>query len=297
MNSRLLFIQALSPVHCGTGRAIGGIDLPIAREVPTNLPIVPGSTLKGVLRAMDLTDAKLHTAVFGPDTINASDHAGCVQFSDATLLFLPVRSLYGTFAWVTSPFMVRRFLRDAHEAGIEVKSGMKEPDSGRAFVVGDRLKSEDGKVVFEDLDFDTEPNDPFKGFIEDIVPLLFPGENTQDERRLFLERACLINDDVMGLLLQTSMVITARIRINPDSGTVDKGALWTEEALPVESVLFGLVVATPVRLGNGKAPGPEELFSHVGGLIESTVQFGGNATVGRGLCRVVMSGEAGDGNS
>jgi len=193
--------------------------------------------------------------------------------------------------------MVRRFLRDTREADIEVRAGLKEPNEGQAFIAGGRLNSKEGKVVFEDLDFDGEQDDLFKNFVEDVVPLLFPGEEQEDEQRLFLERACLINDDVMGLLLQTSMAITTRIRINPDSGTVEKGALWTEEALPVESILFGLIVATPVTLGNGNAPNPEELFSHVGKLTESTVQLGGNATVGRGLCRIVLAGEADDGNS
>src|SRR5687768_9047061 len=117
MTTLLTLIHALTPLHAGTGQAVGAIDLPIARERPTGIPLLPGSSLKGALRART-QDPAWKTAIFGPDTPNASDHAGAVQFSDAHLLLLPVRSLWGTFAWVTSPYLLQRFSRDLREAGI-----------------------------------------------------------------------------------------------------------------------------------------------------------------------------------
>ncbi|RMD58772.1 type III-B CRISPR module RAMP protein Cmr4, partial [Candidatus Parcubacteria bacterium] len=50
MQAKLMFLHALSPLHAGTGQGVGAIDLPIAREKGTEIPIVPGSSLKGVLR-------------------------------------------------------------------------------------------------------------------------------------------------------------------------------------------------------------------------------------------------------
>jgi CRISPR-associated protein Cmr4 len=94
----------------------------------------------------------------------------------------------------------------------------------------------------------------------------------------------------MAVLLQTCTEIATRIRLNNDTKTVEQGALWTEEALPVESVLVGLVTATPVRQKNGAVPQADELLQHVGNLVDGTVQLGGNATVGRGLCRIRMEG-------
>lgn len=43
-------LQAVSPLHAGTGRSADIIDLPIARMRSTGIPFVPGSSLKGVLR-------------------------------------------------------------------------------------------------------------------------------------------------------------------------------------------------------------------------------------------------------
>src|SRR4051812_14096906 len=115
MSVRLLFIHALSPLHAGTGQSIGAIDLAIARDRATGYPYLPGTSIKGSLRgrAEDIKlDANALKAVFGPDAAKASEHAGGVVFGDANLLLLPVRSLAGTFAWVTSPYLLARFARD-----------------------------------------------------------------------------------------------------------------------------------------------------------------------------------------
>ena len=50
MAQRLLFIHALTPLHPGSGQGVGAIDLPIHRERATNLPVLPGSSIKGCLR-------------------------------------------------------------------------------------------------------------------------------------------------------------------------------------------------------------------------------------------------------
>src|SRR5712692_8487119 len=114
-NARLTFVHALSPLHAGTGQGAGIIDLPIAREKATGLPYLPGSSLKGTLRAQCNPKDQKCRQVFGPDTEGLQTenaHASSVQFSDQRLLLLPVRSLAGVFAWVTSPSVLRRLLRD-----------------------------------------------------------------------------------------------------------------------------------------------------------------------------------------
>ena len=287
MTTRLLLIHALSPMHCGTGQAIGGIDLPIAREKPTNIPLAPGSSIKGVLRAKGGGNNATHRMVFGPDTEDAADNAGSVQFSDALLCFLPVRSLRGTFAWVTAPFVLRRLMRDATEAGVDLGAQPREPEEDQVLVTGERLLAESTppKVVFEDFDFKAVPDNALTSLATNLAQHLFKDDA---ERKLFVSRVCLVSDDVMGLLLHTCTEVTSRIRMDPDTGTVAKGALWTEEALPVESILVGLVAATPVKQKGGSLPEAKVLIDHVKNLTEGTIQIGGNATVGRGLCRLTL---------
>ena len=61
--------------------------------------------------ASDRHDENL-LAAFGPETGNASDHAGAVAFSDARILAFPVHSLTGVFAWVTCRDVLDRLSRD-----------------------------------------------------------------------------------------------------------------------------------------------------------------------------------------
>ena len=290
-NTRLVLIQALSPIHCGTGHATGAIDLPIARENPSGLPFIPGSSLKGVLRARSEADdanASLSREVFGPDTDHAAEHAGAVQFSDASLLCLPVRSIRGTFAWMTSPYLLRRFARDAREAGLALPDLPEVPAKlEEAHVPGDgdprsALLHED-RVYCEDLDFAAKRSKTLATFGKALAEQLF---DDATERTHFIERLCLVPDDVMAVLSRTAMQVIARNRIDPDKGTVQRGALWTEEALPVETLLAALIVATPVSRGDGSTEAGA-LLDHVARLVEGrALQVGGKATIGRGMCRV-----------
>ncbi len=109
-NTKMYWLHALTPLHVGAGRGVGFIDLPIMREKVTKWPLVPGSAVKGVMadhfgatedaRRADENDGKLLKAAFG---LSGDDYSnsGSLVFTDARLVCLPVRSLYGTFAWVT----------------------------------------------------------------------------------------------------------------------------------------------------------------------------------------------------
>lgn len=294
MSTHLLIIQALSPIHCGTGQAISGIDLPIAREKPTGIPLIPGSSIKGVLRAQpggyELVDNKprareMHLTAFGPETEKASEFAGSVQFGDAHLLFLPIRSVRGTFAWVTSPYLLKRFARDLKESGrtwkIPSSSDLQEK---QALVAGKRLlvkvQNED-RVVFEDFDFKANPSKELADLAQVFGERLF-GKEAKEDIQHFIERVCIVNDDVLRVLSRVGMEIVARNRISNDTRTVEDGALWTEEALPVESILTGLLVVNPVKRDVSEA----DLLAHVKGLSRGIIQLGGKATIGRGVCKL-----------
>lgn len=284
MNARLLFVHALSPLHAGTGQGVGVIDLPTAREKATGIPYLPGSSLKGVLRDA-CTDKEARSIVFGPDKASAHEHAGSVQISDQRLLLLPVRSLVGTFAWVTSPHILRRFQRDAQYAGMtDVPSDVPTPTSASCCHVADSecLIVSDGQVILEDLDLTSQADARARAWGEWIGRQVF-AEDTE-WRRALVGRFCIVHDDVMSLLLETATEVMARIRLHEEAKTVERGGLWYEEALPAETVLAGLVVATPVKAG------PEKVFATIGELIASPLQLGGKATVGRGLCRLRLAG-------
>jgi CRISPR-associated protein Cmr4 len=93
----LLGLWAETSIHAGAGSSVESIDLPIQREAHSGWPCVYGSAVKGALRARaEDKFGKNNDSVryvFGPDTDNASEHAGALLVGDARLLLLPVRSL------------------------------------------------------------------------------------------------------------------------------------------------------------------------------------------------------------
>lgn len=291
MEAKLMLIQALSPIHAGTGQGVGVIDQPIAREKATDIPFLPGSTLKGVFRdaCKPIPDTKeskeIRENIFGPDKDNADSHAGAATFTDARLLLLPVRSLKGVFAWVTSPLLLKRLLRDAGNA-----SEIKLPTA--SFTLGENdclisnasaLNMKDDKVILEDLDLASKPLKEIDEWAVWLADALY-GKGSEWHTTM-QERLCIISDDNLSFLLETATEITARIRLEEQSKTVAQGALWYEEALPVETVLVSMVVAV-----NNTRTDPKKVFEKVESLAKNTLQFGGNATVGRGLCKANLIG-------
>lgn len=301
MNARLLFTHALSPLHAGTGQGVGVIDLPIAREKATGIPYLPGSSVKGTLR--DLCKDSRKEAVFGPDTTRADEFAGAAQFADQRLLLLPIRSLAGTFAWVTSPYLLKRFLRDATDAKATEVAQLTIPDVDdknclvvKAYDLNGvpvecklklRVDTID-KVVLEDLDLTPAEDQTTSEWAKVIGKYVFEESGW---RKMLGERFCIASDEVLSFLLDTATEITARIKLREDAKTVQKGGLWYEEALPVETILYGFVLATPTD--HHKSNGLDEagIFEVVRQSIEPAVQLGGKATVGRGLCHLSFYGK------
>jgi CRISPR-associated protein Cmr4 len=295
MKSRLVLVHALSPLHAGTGRALGAIDLPIARERPTGIPLLPGSSIKGALRARCDSDPWRWT-IFGPETDNSSDHGGAVQFSDLHLVFLPVRSLAGTFAWVTSPYLLQRFARTAREAGTEIPELPVAPEGeGFCTVTGSTLAVRRGNspaVVLEDLDLAPSGEagaSDLSALVGEIAKKVFP--DSDDFQKIFTDRVCLVHDNLMSYLMETAVEVTARIRLDADTKTVAQGALWYEEALPCESILAGIAVASGAKAYKERPERTaDELLKRVAELAQGLVQFGGKATVGHGSCAVQIVG-------
>lgn len=299
--TKLLFVEALSPLHAGTGQSTGAVDLPIARERATDFPYLPGSSLKGALRdrARDVGGFPV-AAMFGPETANASDHAGSLAFGDANLLLLPVRSVKGTFAYVTSPLLLTRLARDAQTAKLEGLASAAREAAAKVPATTDKcvvtavtllklMLAEGEKVVFEDFDLVEDPQGTAAAdkLAESLGVALFPMQGDEAMRTQLTGRLCLVHDDLMTYFARHGTDVVTRVSINEGTKTAKDGSLWTEENLPVATVLVsqveGLHVdATKVR--------PQDLLAKLDTLVAKPLQLGGKASVGRGRCRLQMAG-------
>lgn len=309
MKTRSYLLHALSPLHAGTGQAADVVDLPIARMRSTGIPIVPGSSIKGVLRDARKTDDKSVPAdpeekkrvlrerenllaVFGPGTDNAHEHGGALVVGDARLLALPIRSFRGTFAWVSSPLLLDLARRDFKDVpGAPLMTPISVPQKARVASIGGEVgslnvhgKGNGAAVFLEDLDFAAIADDDVQVWANFLAPLVAPA----GQALAFAQRFIVIDDEAMTFLWETATQIDTRVRIKPDTRTVAKGALWTEESLPPETLLIGLLAAENARRG-GVALAPTAVLERAL-PSETTLQFGGKATVGRGRCRMVPIG-------
>ena len=286
----IFHLNALSALHVGIGQAVGVVDLPIARAKATNLPIVPGSAIKGVLRDEFISNDANQKTLFGPESINGDEtaHASALAFGDAHLLLLPVRSMAGVVAFVTCPFVLARYTADLQRAAIAAIPPMpKENLSGAQVCTETKLKASGNTVILEDLDLNAE--DGADGWADFIAKQLYPDE-AKDKNwvRLFKERFAIISDDDFSFLADTATEIRARIRINDKTGVVQPGALWYEENLPAESVLWGVIAAGAAR-DNSKLTQDQVMSAFVTAIgTGKTIQIGGKATVGRGLVRFIL---------
>jgi CRISPR-associated protein Cmr4 len=286
MQAKAIFWQALTPVHSGTGQDSSSvIDLPVAREKSTGFPVIPASSIKGVLRdgrglkndeeykPEELEAALKARKTFGfagkrkqtDDHFEDISQAGELTLTDARLLLLPVRSYAGSFALITCPLVLQRWQRDAQalDAGVTLP-GLNAPSGVQVFVTSSSQIKPGNKVILEDIDLD------ISGFADGLANALSQAIFSREEP-YFLERFALVGNDVFAYFCETGMEVIARVRLESETKTVVSGALWYEEAVPAEAVFscFALSKAND--------------FGEV--MQKPYLQIGGQGSVGRGLLR------------
>ncbi len=295
--TRIYWIHTLTPTHLGVGRGVDYIDLPIDRDKVTGWPVIRASAFKGVLAdhfgATELQRRQnlCLKAAFGTvDDGEDLGNSGSLIPTDAQLVCLPVRSFRGTFAWVSSPLCLRRLERMLKLAGMELPvTAPAAIDEGKAHVAQRTVLQEGDKLYLEDLDLTAQQCPTANGWATKLAEWVFPRDNSWQEQ--FRRRFAVVPDLIFDYLCQTSTEVITRVRIDDETKTVAERMLWTEEALPAESILAGVIQCERVFLSNGRANGqitPEKLLDKFASK-ELRLQIGGKATVGRGQVRCVFT--------
>lgn len=303
-NTRIYWLHALSPTHAGIGRGVGYIDLPIDRDGVTGWPIIRGSAFKGVWadHHRATTDARRSDATlraaFGIAGDGNNSNAGALIPTDATLVCLPVRSFRGTFAWATSPLCLRMLQRTLKLAGEDV-ANLPVPDILADGVAHHAMATSliEGKQLFlEDLDFNAQECNTATAWAKKLAAWVFPGKEKADEdwRTVFEMRFVVLPDTAFDFLCETGTEVQTRVKIHDENKVVEQGALWTEESLPAETILAGIVQCDRVFGRNGEDITPAGLLDRFA-KDSLTLQIGGKATVGRGQVRCVFTPVNGDG--
>lgn len=291
--TELLFLHAQTSLHPGSGTALGVVDLPIQRERHTQWPIIPGSSLKGILRdacRRKGNDEDVITA-FGPDTANADKHAGALSVTDARILAFPVRSLRGVFAWVTCKAVLTRLNRDLKLAHFQKEVAVDftlEAEQAICTENSPLLLENNTKLVLEEFEFKRLANKP-NATAEWIATHAVSDGSTGDRIRSCL---VILNDDDFTHFVRHATEIMARIGLDYEKKTVREGALFYQECLPPETLFYSLVFANDSRK-QGHKKKAREIMDYLQSYLPSVLQVGGDETTGKGLCAVKLSNNNG----
>ena len=201
------------------------------------------------------TDIKNLAEIFG-----SQDQRGKLSITDSKILFFPVKSLKGVFAYVTCPLVLERYKEDI---GLNIKN-IPQLNEGEIYA-SSNLVLKDNRVILEEFEFENKKK------INNFLKCLKLPEELKAQ---ISQRFAIVDNDTFAYFVQNFTEVVNRIKVNPETGTVEKGGLWTEEYLPAESILYSLWFEKEA-IAEEYLPGDKELLN-----------IGGNQTVGKGFVRI-----------
>lgn len=319
-SAKPLFLIVETSLHAGSGSDLGIVDLPIQREKHTDYPKIEASGIKGGIREVFSTQPNLATLERGWNITSVEDddykkainlafgpeqgdlHAGALGFTDARLLLFPVKSVSGVFGWITCPAVLERFKHDIAicQPRIPFDGLLPFPGENQAPPCCD-LIVKDNKIVLEEYTFEVEETDDCKKLVDWIAKNVLPSDDVYNYWRDKIEKSLVVlSDDDFRDFVTLSTEVIARIRINQETGIVQKGALWYEEYLPSDSILYSLALTSPIFQENDADKGifkltdqekkenrdeSEKVMEFFEDGLPAVIQLGGNATIGKGIVR------------
>lgn len=298
-----LFLQCETGLHAGSGSELGIIDLPIQRERHTDFPKIEGSSLKGSIREhfthrSKNEDEKKITATFGsdPNTVGDSSQAGAIGITDARLLLFPVKSMKGVFAYITCPRVIHKFIHDLNLCEGDLNKDLEQVKP-LTCIAGNELTLRSGQVVLEQYTYQLREAPEVQKLGTWLAQKLYGNDETYWSKKLQKDIIILPDDDFRDFVMLSTEVVT-RIKIDNETGTVAKGALFTEEYLPAESILYSLILTrgeyhtteTFKKKETNERFDERTIRSFFANQIKSDniFQLGGNATLGKGILRATF---------
>jgi len=300
---KMMWLYGLTSAHVGSGDNLSYVDLPIQRETHTGFPKIEASSLKGSIRqVMEQKETKdpngpypLTSKLLG--SLKDGEVASAVSISDARILFFPVKSAKGVFAWVTSPMAMRRFYQDCRLVDFKnLAQSLEKIDfkmqKVRRCTESALLIDNESQILLEEYDFKPEVCSDFENLL-DLITEYFPNEEPLLNKAEFKKRVVMVSDDDFRYFVTQSTEVTTRIKVNSKTGIVEKGALFTEEYLPPESILYSLMFISNERVkaseGGLLASCIETKMNEL--LVDKLLQIGGNRTHGKGLFSISIRKE------
>lgn len=302
--AKLFTLYGLTSVHPGAGTSLSYVDLPVQREKHTSFPVIPGSGIKGVIRNLAErswnNNQKVNT-YFGCE--EGGDTASKVSFTDAKILFYPVRSVRGIFGWITCPYVLKRFSKEVNNIG--AGSFSIEDDFFNDLSDEKAIVNSNSVLCIDNKSINNQNNQNNQIGLEEFLlqaekkdlSSMFNKNGLIDSIKDFSSRLAIVSDNVFTDLVNYAIEVRTRIKIDQTTGTVAQGALFTLELIPSESIFYGFYFLKPERKenldNNGKATNHNQTNNvKIEDLInDKIIQIGGDETIGCGLMKIKVFNE------
>ena len=269
------YLYTLAPIHCGGEGDLGNI-LDIVREVHTDFPYIPGSSLRGSLR-WDVNSMNPAAAdkLFGKE-LSADGQMGIHQvwFGDARLLWVPMRTMSmngnrNVFTWVSCHSLIRDH---ALLSKLPINEFPENP-------VGDQTGTYDVADAQLQVSALTEPQKQAIALAGNWERSLKNAvKSTWEKNRIVLA------DSDFQTLMEHSLWTQIRNKINKvgedDEDDSEGGAeiFWTDVCIPRDTILY-YPWGYKLNKNNPVSQSENHLLMDV---VTGLFQIGGQANVGRG---------------
>lgn len=238
------------------------------------------------------------------------DFAGAIAFTDARILLFPVKSLKGTFAWITCPRVLAKFkqelklvneLANIHKNNnlfkIKKEDGTEISIENIQFSVSEKVLTTtnsnlligNNKIQLNEYLYDVKKDENANRLAQWLKKKVFQNQGidiADIEKNLVI-----VSDDDFAYFVKYSTEVATRIKIDNETGTVKEGALFTVEYLPSETVMYSLVMFAPEFRKNGmddKKMDEKKVEKFFDDHKPSYFQLGGDATLGKGIFRLTV---------
>jgi len=283
--TQLLFLYCESPLRAGLGSGLDVIDQPIQRETLSRYPLIQGSGLKGALRRAIGESVETNAAFGKPVGDNLKeDRDGLLAVGDASLLAFPVTSLKGTFAWVTCRELLARLSREHAIPGLGDLVDKRLNDN-EAFVVPSggafNLLSEKS-IYLDNIEYQTHSEPAVAELAAWLADYALPLAGYDYWRTRMRHTLVVLHQNAMRHIVTTGTEVATRVRLNLDKRTTEVGGLWTEEALPADTLLFAPVRATEPT-NRAVFPSARKALAWLGENLPASFQLGARETLGYGM--------------
>ncbi|BCU68780.1 type III-B CRISPR module RAMP protein Cmr4 [Stygiolobus caldivivus] len=228
MKGLLVLAYAVTNLHPGAGRGYGVVDLPVQKD-QLGYPIIFSSAFKGPLKALCAGEAVNGSGrinckekpecccLFGSEPEEAESNKGVLNVLDLLLFSVPAPIRNG-FVQLTTRYLIER-ARNIFNVIKDI--------NGYTGTLGNDIsllldKKGDGEVAeIYNSEIETLNLDGFK--ILNSLPLFNSKLAVSDDRRL----------------IDRSLIVYTRNRLNLLTKVVNEGGLWSEEYIPMGSIFIG----------------------------------------------------------